>query len=134
MVEVLSGRNGIRVRVKGALLFDPGAAHLRAQAQPILDMLIKVLGQFGYYLLVEGHTDSTPISTSRFPSNWELSGDRASAVLRYLISKGVDPMRLTSVGLADNYPLSSNDTPEGRAKNRRVEFVLTKRAFRPEIS
>ncbi len=134
MVEVQSGPNGIRVRVKGALLFDAGAADVRAQAQPFLDTLFQVLGKFGYYLLVEGHTDSTPISTARFPSNWELSGDRASAVLRYLISKGVSPMRLTSVGLADNYPLTGNDTAEGRAKNRRVEFVLTKQAFRPEIN
>jgi len=69
-----------------------------------------------------------------FPSNWELSGFRASAVLHYLIEQGIDAKRLASVGMADNYPLDSNDTAEGRAKNRRVEFVLAKQSFRPKIS
>ena len=85
-------------------------------------------------LLVEGHTDSVPITTERFPSNWELSGSRAAAVLRYLIGLGIDPKRLTCVGLADSYPIANNDTKQGRAANRRVEFVLTKQPFRPEIN
>ena len=133
LVQVQSGNRGIRIRVKGALMFPPGASEIRPQAQKFLDTLVQVLNKFDYYLLVEGHTDSTPISTSRFPSNWELSGDRAAAVLRYLIEKGIDPIRMTSVGMADNYPLAANDTPEGRTQNRRVEFVMTKQPFRPEI-
>lgn len=133
MAEVQSGANGIRIRVKGALMFSAGQAALRPEARPFLDSLVQVLQKFEYNLLVEGHTDSSPISTAQFPSNWELSGDRASAVLRYLITWGIDPGRMTSVGLADNYPLDTNETEVGRAKNRRVEFVLTKKAFRPEI-
>ena len=132
--EVQMGARGIRIRVKGALLFDPGQGDLRPEAMPFLENLIEVLKKFDYYLLVEGHTDSLPIATAHFPSNWELSGYRASAVLRLLIEKGVSPLRLTSVGLSDNYPLDSNDTAEGRARNRRVEFVLTKQAFRPQIN
>lgn len=132
-VEVMAGPNGIRIRVKGALMFGPGSADLKPEARPFLDNLTLVLQKFPYNLLVEGHTDSSPISTARFPSNWELSGDRASAVLRYLITWGVDPLRMTSIGLADNYPLAPNDSPENMAKNRRVEFVLTKKSFRPEI-
>jgi chemotaxis protein MotB len=83
---------------------------------------------------VEGHTDSVPISTDRFPSNWELSGARAAAVLRHLIDSRIDPRRLTCVGLADNFPLAANSSSEGRATNRRVEFVMTKTSFRPEIN
>lgn len=131
--EIVSGANGIRIRVKGKLLFTPGNSTLKDEAKPFLDNLIMVLERFDYFLLVEGHTDSIPISTAQFPSNWELSGSRASAVLRYLIDLGVEPVRLTSVGLADNYPLTENDTAEGRSANRRVEFVLTKHSFRPEI-
>ena len=134
MAEIQSGTKGVRVRVKGTLLFDPGEAELKAQAKPFLDNLIVVLNKSDYFLLVEGHTDSMPIATQRFPSNWELSGNRASMVLRYLISKGIDRERLTCVGLADTCPLATNDTGEGRARNRRVEFVLTKQRFRPAIS
>ena len=132
--EVQMGSRGIRIRVKGALLFDPGQGDIRPEAMPFLDNLIEVLKKFDYYLLVEGHTDSLPISTAHFPSNWELSGYRASAVLRLLIDHGISPLRLTSIGLADNYPLDSNQTAEGRARNRRVEFVLTKQPFRPRIN
>jgi chemotaxis protein MotB len=132
--EVQMGARGIRIRVKGALLFDPGQGELRPEAMPFLENLIEVLKKFDYFLLVEGHTDALPISTAHFPSNWELSGFRASTVLRLLIDQGVSPLRLTAVGLADNFPLDSNDTSEGRARNRRVEFVLTKQPFRPQIN
>lgn len=132
--EVIAGENGIRIRVKGALLFEAGEAQLRPQARPFLDNLVVVLEKFDYNLLVEGHTDSTPIKTAMFPSNWELSGYRAASVLRYLITWGIDPHRLTSMGMADTYPIADNSTPEGRATNRRVEFVLTKKNFRTEIN
>lgn len=131
--EIMTGTRGIRVRVKGALLFAPGTADLRAACRPFLDNLVHVLKKFQYYLVIEGHTDSVPISTPKFPSNWELSGARAAAVLRYLLDAHVDPRRLTCVGLADNFPIASNTTQQGRAKNRRVEFVLTKEPFRADI-
>ena len=95
--------------------------------------MVQVLNRFDYYVLVEGHTDAIPITTERFPSNWELSGARASAVLRHLIKIGVSAKRLTCVGLADGYPLSENSSNQGRAKNRRVEFILTKNSLRREI-
>ena len=131
--EVTTGNQGIRIRVKGALMFDAGSGELKQDAVPLLDNLVMVLQKFDYYLMVEGHSDSSPINTAQFPSNWELSGFRASAVLRYLLTWGIDPTRMTSVGLADNYPIASNETTEGRAQNRRVEFILTKKAFRPSI-
>jgi len=134
MADIKNGSQGIRIRIKGALLFAPGKAALKKSALPLIDSLSEVLYKHGYYLLVEGHTDATPIATERFPSNWELSGSRAAAVLRHLIDTGVDSKRLTCVGLADSYPLAGNDTEQGRSENRRVEFVLTKLPFRPEIN
>jgi chemotaxis protein MotB len=106
MTEISSGSRGIRMRIKGALLFDAGEAELKAQARPLMGTLVQVLNKFDYYILVEGHTDASPIKTPQFPSNWELSGARAAAVLRNLMS--------TCVGLADSYPLADNDTKEGR--------------------
>ena len=133
LAQVSMGSRGIRIRVKGKLLFDPAQANIKIQAKPFLDSLVKVMKKFKYFLLVEGHTDSSPISTDRFPSNWELSGARASSVLRYLTMKDIDQKRLASVALADIYPIALNKTKEGRMKNRRVEFVLTKQPFRTEI-
>ena len=134
MADIRSGNRGIRMRIKGALMFDAGEAKLKPQALPLLDSLADVLNRHGYYLLVEGHTDAIPITTERFPSNWELSGSRAAAVLRHLIEVGIDAKRLTCVGLSDSCPIADNDTPQGRAKNRRVEFVLTKNPFRQNIN
>jgi chemotaxis protein MotB len=72
----------------------------------------------------EAHSDDLPIESALFPSNWELSGARASAVLRHLIAAGVDPALLHVAGYADTHPVASNVTDEGRAQNRRVEFVF----------
>lgn len=73
---------------------------------------------------MEGHTNSIPISTEKFPSNWELSTARASSIVRYFIAKGINPERLKVSGYADTKPIASNATPEGRAQNRRVEIVI----------
>jgi chemotaxis protein MotB len=67
-----------------------------------------------------------PIHTAKFESNWELSAVRATAVLRYFYDKGIDPEKLTATGYADTFPMVSNETKEGRAKNRRIEFILEK--------
>jgi chemotaxis protein MotB len=73
---------------------------------------------------VEGHTDNLPITTSRYPSNWELSSARASSVVRLLIERGVASVRLVAVGYADTRNISPNTTPEGRAQNRRVTLLI----------
>src|SRR5690625_7301960 len=75
-------------------------------------------------ITVEGHTDSVPIRSARFPSNWELSGARAGSVVRYLEANGIHSERLRAVGYADTRPLGSNDTVQGRASNRRVELTI----------
>ena len=86
-----------------------------------------------YFLLVVGHTDSLKISTVQFPSNWELSSARASAVVRYRINHGIDNNRLSGIGHAYNFPLATNLTPEGRDLNRRVEFIFTRVPLRSVI-
>jgi chemotaxis protein MotB len=75
---------------------------------------------------IRGHTDDNSVFSERFPTNWELSSSRATAVLRHFIDKGIDPERITATGFADTFPLVSNVTEAGRAKNRRVEIGLEK--------
>ncbi len=115
------------VRVPGASLFKPGQADLQLSARPVLDEVIRVVNKYpDYKIHIQGHTDDESISTERFPTNWELSAARATAVLRYFYDKGAEPERMTATGYADTFPLATNDTVPGRAKNRRVEFVLEK--------
>jgi chemotaxis protein MotB len=78
---------------------------------------------------VEGNTDSVPIATGQFPSNWELSAARATAVLRFLLRRGVSPRRSSVAGYADQRPLASNETASGRSLNRRVELVVLRRSL-----
>jgi chemotaxis protein MotB len=74
--------------------------------------------------LVQGHTDDVPTRGGAYPSNWELAGARAASVVRILVEQGVPPTRLAAVSLGDTQPIASNDTPEGRAANRRIEIQL----------
>ena len=115
------------VRVPGASLFKPGQADLQLTGRSVLDGVIAVVRRYpDYKIHIQGHTDDDPISTERFPTNWELSAARATAVLRYFFDKGVEPEKMTATGYADTFPLASNDTDQGRTLNRRVEFVLEK--------
>lgn len=123
-VEVSRIKGGINLRIQDHLLFGSGDAELTDPGQGVVQGLVSLLGQYDGTISVEGHTDSVPISTQRYPSNWELSSARATAILRYLVAAGIDPGRLRSVGYADTHPLEPNDTAEGRAANRRVELII----------
>jgi chemotaxis protein MotB len=126
-LDVDTSKAKVIVRVPGASLFQPGQADLQLSARPVLDEVIRVVNKYpDYKIHIQGHTDDESISTERFPTNWELSAARATAVLRYFIDKGASPERMTATGYADTFPLATNDTVPGRAKNRRVEFVLEK--------
>ena len=117
----------IILRVPGLSIFKPGGAKLTSDARPVLDEIIKIVKKHGEHkIFIQGHTDDVPIHTKKFDSNWELSAVRATAVLRYFIDKGIDPEKLTATGYADIFPMAPNNTKKGRAKNRRVEFVLVK--------
>ncbi len=123
-VEVFLDDEGITVRVEGKLLFESGTAELRPEGAEVLERVAALLARYTFDLYILGHTDSVPIQTVRFPSNWELSGARAAAGLRYVASRGADPRRLVAVGFADSRPIVANDHAEGRARNRRVEFLF----------
>ena len=123
-VQVSIQKGQINLQIPDSILFAPGAAELSAAGVPVLDRIADLLKNSHYEVSIEGHTDNAPIRTPRFPSNWELSASRASAVLRYLIERGVEPGRMRAIGYADTRPIAPNDTPESRAKNRRVTLVL----------
>ena len=109
--------------------FDFNSDKLQERSKPLLDNLASALKNDRLSELkfrVEGHTDSSPIHTARFPSNWELSTCRATAVIQFFIEKkSFDPERLTAAGYAEYHPVADNDTEEGRALNRRVDLVIT---------
>ncbi len=115
------------LQIDGRLLFPSAKAELQDDAKIIFANLAQMFRQFAdYRIAIRGHTDDRDIGTVQFPSNWELSAVRATTVLRYFISQGIDPERMTATGYADFIPLVDNSTPENRARNRRVEFVLEK--------
>lgn len=117
--------DAVRFRISSEILFDSGAAALTGAGYPVLDRLIPLLNADpDLRLVVEGHTDSMPISSERFPSNWELSTGRAASVARYLIERGVAPQRVQASGFADTRPLAARDNPVDRVHNRRVELTM----------
>ncbi len=124
-VEVKSTKRGVIMRVRGRMFFNPGTADLKPGAQPLLEKIAVLLKKFPRKIAVEGHTDNIPISTGRYSNNWELSTARAYSALKYLQEyEEIDVKRIHIAGFGDTHPLTSNDTPDGRAKNRRVEFVF----------
>lgn len=123
-VEIEASIRGVVIRVKDRMMFAPGSARLNPASYPFLDEIIRLIDRLDFRVLIEGHTDNTPIRSRRFPSNWELSTSRAIAVLKYFESAGaVDVKKLGSAGYADTRPIATNDTAAGRAHNRRVEFI-----------
>jgi chemotaxis protein MotB len=122
--RVTDTERGFVISLAEAGFFDPGDAAVRGDASALLDALADTLGNSGALIRVEGHTDATPISTSRYPSNWELSSARASTVLARLTSRGVAPSRLSVAGYASERPVADNGTAAGRALNRRVDLVV----------
>ncbi|KAF7599640.1 MAG: flagellar motor protein MotD [Candidatus Dactylopiibacterium carminicum] len=123
-VRVTEGVNGISIEINASALFAPAEAQLGADASRALYAVAGVLAQGGFPIKVEGHTDSLPINTALFPSNWELSAVRASSVVRLFVAAGVNPGRLTAAGYADQRPVADNALAEGRARNKRVTILV----------
>lgn len=122
-VKVEENDDGVVITIADLVLFEPGASSISPGGLDVMKKIAKVLGQFAYPIKVAGHTDNIPISTQRYASNWELSANRASDVVRFLISQGIDPRLLSAQGFAEYKPIASNKTAEGRSKNRRVEIL-----------
>ncbi len=124
-VSVEMDPRGLIFRFADSVLFDLGSADIRSDAMAVLDKVGKLIATVEYDIRIEGHTDNWPISTVRFPSNWELSTGRAASVVRFFIENlGFSPVKLEAAGYGQERPIASNDTAEGRQKNRRVDVVL----------
>jgi chemotaxis protein MotB len=119
---------GLKVRLMtDKLLFDSGSAVIKPQAFHTLDEIGGIVAaERRHPVVVEGHTDNRPIATSQYPSNWQLSGARAAAVVQRLVHSGVAPKRTSLSGYASQHPVTTNATAFGRARNRRVEIILTR--------
>jgi chemotaxis protein MotB len=119
-------RRGLVVRMlTDRVVFDSGRAQIKPAGLSLLDGLVGFLRTDRHPILVEGHTDDVPLRLgAQYPSNWELSTARASAVVRFFVSDGIAPPRLGAAGYADLHPVAPNGTAAGRARNRRVEIVL----------
>jgi chemotaxis protein MotB len=123
-VKVTESNRGISIEINASLLFSPAQADLNKDTVDVLKAVAQVLASDTHQVQIEGHTDNLPIASAVFPSNWELSSARASSVTRLFVENGVAPGRIVVIGYADNRPVDSNDTPEGRARNRRVTVMI----------
>lgn len=128
-VEIRQQERGVVISLKDNILFAPGSADLSPAARNTLRHLIgqlnKTLGPQARLIRVEGHSDNTPITTARYPSNWELSTARATNIVRYLIEgKYYRPEQLSATGYGEFKPVAQNSSIEGKQKNRRVDIVV----------
>jgi chemotaxis protein MotB len=123
-VRVSQNNRGIRIDIHDSLLFSPGSAELAAAAAGIMNEIATMVKDNQRLIQVEGHTDNTEIHNATFYSNWELSAVRASSVVRMLSSAGISANRLSALGFGSAQSISENDTPLGRAKNRRVSIMI----------
>lgn len=123
-VRVTQSSRGISVEINASVLFAQGDARLTDESSQAMRAVAKVLKDDTHAIQVEGHTDNVPIRNAIFPSNWELSAVRASSVVRLFIDNGIAELRLTAVGHGANRPIASNETPEGRQRNRRVQIMI----------
>ncbi len=139
--EILSDRENIRIvgdrfvfqsevlfPSGSAIINDAGRVELKKLADALIDLQKEIPPEISWVLRVDGHTDNVPLSgTGRYADNWELSSARATSVVKFLIENGVPANRLVAAGFGEYQPLEAGDTPEVRAKNRRIELKLTER-------
>lgn len=128
---------GLVITFVAEILFDSGKAVIKQEAYPILDKVAKVIRDKVYdrEIGIEGHTDNEPIRHSGWKSNWELSTGRATSVLHYLVEEGkLNPKLLSAIGYGEYRPVVSNDTAEGRQKNRRVEVVIMPKLDKEKVA
>lgn len=127
-ISLQSNHDWVELNLDASVLFQPGTATLSAQALQMLSTTLPLLNETTLPVTIEGYTDNVPSESDRYPSNWELSAARASAVARYYSVQGVREDRISAVGYGENHPLATNATPTGRAQNRRVVVVIARRA------
>lgn len=127
-VKIQQLQDRLKVTILNEILFPEGGWEINQKGRETLNKIIPVLTNLqGKRVEVNGYTDNVPIAPEfrwRFPSNWELSTARATDVVRYLVQQGVNPAILSATGYGEQDPVASNDTPQGRSQNRRVELVI----------
>jgi chemotaxis protein MotB len=124
-LQVELRENRMIIRLGDKILFDPGKTDLKPEGKEALKQVTVVLKELvNRNYQVAGHTDNIPIKSARFRSNWDLSTARAVEVVNFMIASGMEPKRLSAAGYADQSPVAPNDTPENKAKNRRIEITL----------
>ncbi|MEK7678853.1 MAG: OmpA family protein, partial [Deltaproteobacteria bacterium] len=107
------------------MIFEPSSDAIVEGGTRVIDEIAAALKELPSNIRIEGHTDNVPVSADKYPSNWDLSTARSLKILKDLIDKaGFEPRRLAAIGYGEYRPIASNDTPEGRAKNRRVDILI----------
>ena len=125
VVEVVDNERGISLQLRDNVLFESASSDIKEDSKGILNKINELVLTVNNNILIEGHTDNIPINTARFPSNWELSVDRAVNVVRHFIEiKGQNPKRFSAAGYGEYQPIAPNDSYENMAKNRRVEILI----------
>ena len=125
--------NRVEIEIESQVLFQVGQADLSEKSRTLLTRVADVLSTLSNRIHVEGFTDNTPILTSKFPSNWELSSARAASVVRFFARNGIAPERMAAVGYGEFRPVDDNATPEGRHRNRRVLIVIDANLAEPPL-
>lgn len=125
LIQLLKGDKGLIIRVNNTMLFSEGSATIKPEAEKSLTEIVKVLTKIDNPVIIEGHTDSTPIKNAKYPSNWELSTARSTNIISYMIKKGgISPKRLCAVGYGEYMPVADNTSVSGRMFNRRVDIIV----------
>lgn len=123
-VSIAINQRGLVVSLKEAGFFGSGSATLKRESYTLLSDVVESLASYSNGIRVEGHTDNVPMSSTAFPSNWELSTARATSVVQYLVKHDFEPDHMSAAGYGEYRPVADNDSEEGRQKNRRVDIVL----------
>ena len=130
-VEIKQLKNRLQVTLVNEILFPEGGWEVSRQGMEVLNKVVPSLQSLnGKQVIIEGYTDNLPLVgelRNRFPTNWELSAGRACSVVRHLQNQGIDPSMLGAEGFGEYRPVASNDTPEGRRKNRRINIIIEDR-------
>ena len=133
-VRIMEDERGLVITLSNDVFFDTGSARLKGEMRPVLGKIANIINNLNNFVRIEGHTDNAPLTVTKakeaYRSNWELSSARALNVLHYLTDDGdVNPRMLSSVAFGEYRPIDVNDTPQGRAYNRRVDIVILKERF-----
>lgn len=135
VVQVNSNEYWLQISLNNSILFPLGSVEPSREANTVLAEIANLLRGFNNPIQVEGYTDNLPVNSRQFPSNWELSAARASSIVKLFIDEGISPERLAAVGYGDTHPIAENETPEGRAQNRRVVLMIAReKTQRPRVS